>query len=77
MAQLLSGPFGRVEETEITANSSSRNIWQSITISIKKQCRKWYTYRKHSSSNLPDLCSLSLFTTLDWPKKYVKLYNWI
>ena len=63
MAQLPSGPFGRVEETEITANSSSRNIRQSITINANKQCRKWSTYKKHSSSNLPDLCSLSLLFT--------------
>ena len=37
MAQLLSGPFGRVDETERTANSSSRNVWrQSQTIHINK-----------------------------------------
>ena len=34
MAQLPS-PFGRVEETEITANSSSRNIQDNHKLSIQ------------------------------------------
>ena len=65
MAQLPSVPFGRVEETEITAISSSRKIQDNHKLSIQiNNAENCFTYRKQSLINIPVLSSLSVFTRL-------------